>query len=259
MLCLRRISLDAKSRLLFLSRSHSSTNDSMPKSTAISRLIHKKFLQQNGNNSPQAIFVFLQQRGLRTKEHAFEQPVLEKKNKSAEDKEKEDRAARRFFSNLGTGAAVVFMMYTVRRVIDDSHSFTKMLELTYEKDNSDAKDSKDQFKFGFGPSGEKPKNEWEKYWYRRLERESVKKGESEEAFKKRLKKIDLDQISRIILFTFFTPGVFLALVTYILWTVFKPPSLRVFIVLMSVLPALSYLSIIRAYLRTAKGKLKRKR
>ncbi|KAI1703896.1 dnaJ domain-containing protein [Ditylenchus destructor] len=58
MLCLRRISLDAKSRLLFLSRSHSSTNDSMPKSTAISRLIHKKLLQQNGNNSSQAIFVF---------------------------------------------------------------------------------------------------------------------------------------------------------------------------------------------------------
>ncbi|KAI1703905.1 hypothetical protein Ddc_16376 [Ditylenchus destructor] len=132
MLCLRRISLDAKSRLLFLSRSHSSTNDSMPKSTAISRLIHKTFLQQNGNNSPQAIFVFLQTRGLRT----------EDKDKSSED-------------NL----------------------------------KSDAKDSEDEFKFGLGPSGRKPENKFEKYWYRHLKKSFEKSGKSEEEFKQMLKKV----------------------------------------------------------------------
>ncbi|KAI1703909.1 hypothetical protein Ddc_16380 [Ditylenchus destructor] len=90
MLCLRRISLDAKSRLLFLSRSHSSTNDSMPKSTAISRLIHKKFLQQNGNNSS------VQKRWVRTE-------VSADKDKSSDDNQKSDAKASETEFKFGFG------------------------------------------------------------------------------------------------------------------------------------------------------------
>ncbi|KAI1703082.1 hypothetical protein DdX_15141 [Ditylenchus destructor] len=83
MLCLRRISLNAKSRLLFLNRTYSSRNDSMVKSIAIFRLIHNRLLQQNDYNSPQAVFVFFQKRWVRTE-------VPEEKGKSSDDKDNSD-------------------------------------------------------------------------------------------------------------------------------------------------------------------------
>ncbi|KAI1703901.1 hypothetical protein Ddc_16372 [Ditylenchus destructor] len=180
MLCLRRISLDAKSRLLFLSRSHSSTNDSMPKSTAISRLIHKKFLQQNGNNSPQAIFVFFQQRSLRTKAHALVQPVLKEKYKSAKDKYQKDKSELR----------------GVR---------TKVFEDT---------DKSAEFKYGFGPSGTKPKDEWEKGLYRNLKKSFEKSGKSEEEFEQALKQINLDMIERFYMLITGVIVVFLIVVAF---------------------------------------------
>ncbi|KAI1703907.1 hypothetical protein Ddc_16378 [Ditylenchus destructor] len=260
MLCLRRISLDAKSRLLFLSRSHSSTNDSMPKSTAISRLIHKKFLQQNGNNSPQAIFVFLQQRSLRTRAHALVQPVLEEKDKSAEDKDQKGKSVRRFFLHLG-GVVLAFSMFTAGTWVGRFHILTSKIpeddksakdrdeeyksirryhfnlgvvipfaiytvstfferlrsKVPEDKDKSDAKYS--EFKFD---CGEKPKNIFEKIFYRKLEKffENV----SEERFKKIFKEIDLDQIRRF--YFNLGAGVVSAICMYTVWTAWGRLILR---------------------------------
>ncbi|KAI1703900.1 hypothetical protein Ddc_16371 [Ditylenchus destructor] len=275
MLCLRRISLDAKSRLLFLSRSHSSTNDSMPKSTAISRLIHKKFLQQNGNNSPQAIFVFFQQRGLRTK-------IFEEQDKSAKDKDRKDKSVRRLFFNLGYGVVLALTMYTVGTIVEEYDimrgvvqaqapdknklvDHIKMMRfavwlfwvklrkkiLEDESKSADHKNESDLFKFGFGPSGRKPKNMWEMGVYKQLERViRVKFGKSEKEFEEFLKGFDIDKVNRYYTCYCSAPGVLLALVTCIGLTAYKRtlPSLRVFIVLFTVLPPLSYFGM-RAYHR----------
>ncbi|KAI1703898.1 hypothetical protein Ddc_16369 [Ditylenchus destructor] len=179
MLCLRRISLDAKSRLLFLSRSHSSTNDSMPKSTAISRLIHKKFLQQNGNNSPQAIFVFVQQRGLKGMPKRTKAPVPVEKDKSTKDKDQKDKSGSTVLNNLGYGVFCAFFAYAVGK--GEEYYFISRTKVPENKDkffddldNSDAEaegweKSKDEFKFGSGSSGEKPKNKFEKLLYYYIE------------------------------------------------------------------------------------------
>ncbi|KAI1703906.1 hypothetical protein Ddc_16377 [Ditylenchus destructor] len=195
MLCLRRISLDAKSRLLFLSRSHSSTNDSMPKSTAISRLIHKKFLQQNGNNSPQAIFVFFQQRGIRTKADKEKSHA-----KGSEDefkfgfgpsgmkpKNEWEKGLYRILHNLDK---ICNFFVNVGYVI--GYSILGLMMYTAWKYRLKVP----EFKFGFGPSGAKPKNKWEESLYRDLKESFVKLGKSEQEFKGYLESIDFDQIQQ---------------------------------------------------------------
>ncbi|KAI1703903.1 hypothetical protein Ddc_16374 [Ditylenchus destructor] len=216
MLCLRRISLDAKSRLLFLSRSHSSTNDSMPKSTAISRLIHKKFLQQNGNNSPQAIFVFFQQRRLWILKV---QPVLEEKHKSAEDKDEKDKSEQR-------GVRTKVPEDTDKsaeekeKSADENEKSSGDKEKSSGEEKSDAKAPEDgsEFKFGFGPSGTKPKNKWEKDFYRFLHKDFKKSGKSEEEFEKKLKEFNPDKIGQFLLCF---GGVVLAFTMYTAGTVFE--------------------------------------
>ncbi|KAI1703899.1 hypothetical protein Ddc_16370 [Ditylenchus destructor] len=346
MLCLRRISLDAKSRLLFLSRSHSSTNDSMPKSTAISRLIHKKFLQQNGNNSPQAIFVFVQQRSLRTRPHALVQPVLKEMDKSAKDKDQKSKSGNLIdrakslndldrilpfeqpvskkvwlimqwggsplftvLNNLGFGVFCACIMYTygsfkeyyfVSRTNELKFgsgssdeklmnifekflcatirtdfelglkigvllavwtyriSWTKVPDRTSNKDkfssdlyNSDAKDSKDEFKFGFGASGKKPKNEFEEDLYRRLHKKFEKKKEEE--FEKFLRWFDPDKFVRRVPLYSLASGVGFAVLSYtIFFLMFRKHSWQAFITLLTFNTADAYFSA-RVHLRTIYG------
>ncbi|KAI1703902.1 hypothetical protein Ddc_16373 [Ditylenchus destructor] len=346
MLCLRRISLDAKSRLLFLSRFHSSTNDSMPKSTAISRLIHKKFLQQNGNNSPQAIFVFLQTRGFGLSpsgrkpknewekylyKHRYLKVKSEKSGKSEEKfKPNVEKAGRFHFIILVTLGFLVYlvetdsfelfpysrplnsniskederkrrMMIEARssdekdksdaklseveiRIVNHRNAFLereyreakekikkleKLKETEFEKflkkirldeirrrltffgpaqkgksnDGSDAKDS--EFKFGFGPNARKPKNAMEEGLYRDTRDIFASIGKSEEELEKFLKLMDVDMVNRLFAIQCLKPGVWLAVLAYIIVTAYKHtlPSWRVFLGLFTYLPAISFIAM----------------